>query len=467
MKGKIKKKQIKPWGGRFEKKTNPVFEKFSQSISFDKKLANYDLKGSLAQLKMLHRIGIINKEERSKLIKAIYELEDELEKGKLKFDTFFEDVHMNIEHLLKQKVGDIAGKIHTARSRNDQVALDTRLYLKDEIKKIKKQIERLISSLVKKAELHIDLIMPAYTHTRPAQPVLFSHFLLAYAEMFLRDMERLDDVYKRTDVLPLGSSAVCGPNFKIDRKFLAKELGFSRISQNSLDAVSDRDYLIEFFSFCSILMMHLSRLSEDIIWMSSEEFKFFELDESLCTGSTMMPNKLNPDSLELLRAKTGRIYGHLVSLLTVMKATPLAYNRDFQEDKEALFDTVDTVNSSLEIADLVIEGLKPNGKRMLEACSRGHILATDLADYLVCKGIPFRNAHHLVGELVKFADRKRKSLDELKPKEMKEVSNHFDEDAKKVLSLRNSVERKNVIGGTATAQVKRQIQRLKKILNIK
>jgi len=415
-------------------------------------------------VEMLLKIGLLKKSEAQKLAQGLKKIEQEIKQGKFKFKPELEDVHMNIEHRLFQLCGEVAGKLHIGRSRNDLVSCDLRLWLKDEIKKLNARLKNLIFALVEKAEEHLEVIMPGYTHTRPAQPILFSHWLLAYAWMLVRDRERFAQTSQRADSCPLGSGALAGVNFPFDRKFLAQKLDFSRITENSLDAVSDRDFLIEFLFNSALLMMHLSRLSEELVWMSGEEFGFFELPEELCTGSSMMPNKKNPDALELIRGKTGRCYGNLFALLVVMKSTPLAYNRDFQEDKEAVFDTACTVNDCLEIMELLIRGLKPVPEKMLQACQKGYILATDLADYLVKKGLGFRQAHQAVGRLVRYCEEKGKAFDQLSLKEFKKAHPLFEQDIYKLLSFSASVRSKKVSGATSPQQVKQAIRKLKNLL---
>jgi argininosuccinate lyase len=418
----------------------------------------------LAHVEMLARQKIIAKADARKIIRGLKQIEREVKSGKFKFKPELEDVHMNLEARLFELAGEVAGKLHTGRSRNDLVVNDERLWLKDELDKLDGLIEDLLKAIVAQAEKHLSVIMPGYTHTRPAQPILFSHWLLAYAEMFMRDHDRLCHVYFRVDLCPLGSGALAGSNYKLDRAFLAKALGFAGVTNNSLDAVSDRDFLIEFVAALAILMSHLSRLGEELVWMSGEEFGYFELPEPLTTGSSIMPNKKNPDAAELVRGKTARVYGHLMALLTLVKGTPLAYNRDFQEDKEAGFDAADTATSSLEIARLLIAGLEPNADRMRRACDKGFILATDLADYLVKKGLGFRQAHFAVGKLVRDCEKKGKRFEQLKLSEFQESSPLFGQDVFKLLSMEASVKSKAVPGGTAPARVKSQIQRLKALL---
>jgi len=453
----------KPWSGRFKKEMNKKFEKFSQSVSFDQRLALYDVRAGKAHIDSLLLAGIISKSDAQRIQKGLAQIESEILSGKFEFREEMEDVHMNIESRLFELIGETAGKLHTGRSRNDLVVTDLRLWLKDEIREIENLIKALIRELLDKAELNLGVIMPGLTHTRFAQPVIFSHWLMAYVEMLSRDLERMARAFHSANICPLGSGALAGTNYQIDRRRLAKALGFESISENSIDAVSDRDFLIEFVSASAILMMHLSRLSEELIWLSGEGFRFIELPESLCTGSSIMPNKKNPDSAELLRGKTGRVYGHLLALLTIMKATPLAYNRDFQEDKEPVFDTADTVKDCLEMMCLIIAGLKPNPDAMRNACDRGFILATDLADYLVKKGMGFRQAHHTIGTLVRYCEEQDKRLEDLTLEEFQNASKLFDRDVYRILSLETSVNSKSVIGGTSRPQVRRRIKMLQKV----
>lgn len=396
----------KPWEGRFNEKTNRDVEEFTASISFDKRLYKYDIQGSIAHCRMLSRCGIIPKKEKDKIIKGLKIILKEIDRGGFPFKIELEDIHMNIEKRLMEKIGGVAGKLHTARSRNDQIALDLRLYLRNEIKEIIKEIEKLKKAMIDIAKNNMDIIMPGYTHLQRAQPVLFSHYILAYFEMFERDKERFEEIFNRVNVMPLGSGALAGTNLPIDRRYVAKLLGFPKITQNSMDSVSDRDFMIEFLNAASINMMHLSRLSEDLILWSSAEFNFVELPESFCTGSSLMPQKKNPDVLELIRGKTGRVYGNLIALLTIMKSLPLAYNRDMQEDKEPLFDTVDTLKSSLSICTRLLKKIEINKKEMLKAASEDFTTATDMADYLVKKGLPFRKSHEIVGKVVNYCMKK-------------------------------------------------------------
>lgn len=455
-------KKVKPWAGRFKEKTEKVVEEFTSSIQFDRRLYKYDILGSIAHAEMLAKQDIIKREEARKIITGLKEIEKEIERGDFSFRTDLEDIHMNIENRLIQKIGDVGGKLHTARSRNDQVALDLRLYLRDEIKGIESLIKDLQSSLLKKAEENIDAIMPGYTHLQRAQPVLFGHCFLAYFDMLERDRERFRDCLERVNVSPLGAGALAGTGFPIDRKYVAKLLGFHRVCENSIDAVSDRDFAIEFTSASAILMMHLSRLSEDIILWSSQEFNFLELLDAFTTGSSIMPQKKNPDVPELVRGKVGRVYGNLFGLLTIMKSLPLSYNRDMQEDKETLFDTVDTVKASLRIYALLINGIKINSERMREAAKGGFMTATDMADYLTTKGIPFRKAHRISGSIVRYAIDKGKALEEIPLKSLRRFSNLIGDDVYNYISLDKSIELRSSSGGASKRNVLNRIRRLKR-----
>jgi len=401
---------------------------------------------------------------RDKIIKGLSDIKKEIDGGRFKFDISLEDIHMNIEKRLIDKIGVVGGKLHTARSRNDQVALDIRLYLRDEIGEIVSLIRGLKKAIVKKAKGNIDVIMPGYTHLQMAQPVLFSHHLLAYYDMFVRDEDRFLDMLKRVNVMPLGSAAMAGTNYPIDRKYVAKLLGFTDITTNSMDAVGDRDFSIEFLSASAILMMHLSRLSEELIIWSTSEFGFIEIDDSFCTGSSIMPQKKNPDVPELVRGKTGRVYGNLMSLLTTMKSLPLAYNKDMQEDKEPVFDTVDTVKASLSIYSKMIGTIKLNRDRLREAVFQGFMTATDMADYLVMKGLPFRDAHEVVGRVVSFYIKSHKVLSDLNLHELQRFSNGFKKDIFNFIKVEKSVDRKDVIGGTSKKQVLKRLTEIEKTI---
>ena len=457
----------KLWGGRFKQSTDTLMETFSASISFDKRLYDCDIEGSVAHCKMLARCKIITTAESNKIIKGLKRILRECDEGRFKFSDSLEDIHMNIENRLREIIGPVAGKLHTARSRNDQVCLDIRLYLRKEIDDIVGGINRLTKTLITIAKKNINHLIPGYTHLQRAQPVLLSHHLLAYVEMMLRDKERFLDAYKRINVMPLGSAALAGTNFPIDRKITAKLLGFPEISHNSMDAVADRDFAAEFCSASALTMMHLSRFCEEVVIWNSSEFKFIELSDSFTTGSSIMPQKKNPDAAELIRGKSGRVFGNLVSLLTLMKGLPLAYNKDLQEDKEPLFDTAETVKICLTIFTDMMKSAKfiPIAQKELEAS--GFLTATDLADYLVLKGVPFREAHELTGKTVAFCLEKEKTLTDLSLAQLRKISKRFDEEVFNHIALQNSVDRKNIYGGTAKNQVRAQITRLTKKLKVR
>ena len=457
----------KLWGGRFKQSTDALMETFSASISFDKRLYDCDIEGSIAHCKMLARCKIITSAESKKIIKGLQRILRECDEGRFEFSVRLEDIHMNIESRLREIIGPVAGKLHTARSRNDQVCLDIRLYLRKEVEDIVGELNNLCKALVAIAKKNIDHVIPGYTHLQRAQPVLLSHHLLAYVEMMLRDKERFLDAYKRINVMPLGSAALAGTNFPIDRKITAKLLRFPEISHNSMDAVADRDFAAEFCSASALVMMHLSRFCEEIVIWNSSEFGFLELSDAFTTGSSIMPQKKNPDAAELIRGKSGRVFGNLVSLLTLMKGLPLAYNKDLQEDKEPLFDTAETVKVCLRIFTDMMKSAKfiPIAKKELEAS--GFLTATDLADYLVLKGVPFRDAHEITGKTVAFCLEKEKTLTDISLPELRKISKRFDKDVFEHIALNNSVERKNVYGGTAKKQVRAQITRLTKKLKQK
>ena len=461
------KNMKKIWGGRFKQSTDTLMETFSASISFDKRLYDCDIEGSIAHCKMLARCKIITTAESNKIIKGLKRILRECDEGRFKFSDSLEDIHMNIENRLREIIGPVAGKLHTARSRNDQVCLDIRLYLRKEIDDIVGEINRLTKTLIAIAKKNINHLIPGYTHLQRAQPVLLSHHLLAYVEMMLRDKERFLDAYKRINVMPLGSAALAGTNFPIDRKITAKLLGFPEISHNSMDAVADRDFAAEFCSASALTMMHLSRFCEEVVIWNSSEFGFIELSDSFTTGSSIMPQKKNPDAAELIRGKSGRVFGNLVSLLTLMKGLPLAYNKDLQEDKEPLFDTAETVKVCLRIFTDMMKSAKfiPIAQKELEAS--GFLTATDLADYLVLKGVPFREAHELTGKTVAFCLEKEKTLTDLSLAQLRKISKRFDEEVFDHIALQNSVDRKNIYGGTAKNQVRAQITRLTKKLKVK
>jgi len=434
---------------------------FTASLSFDKRLAPYDIAGSIGHCKMLTKCKIISKSEGEKILKGLREIEEEIIKQKFRFLSQDEDIHMAIERRLIEKIGESGGRLHTARSRNDQVSLDTRMYLRDEIRQISRLIRKLQDAMVQLAEKNTEVIMPGFTHLQHAQPVLFSHHLMAYFFMLKRDNARLENCLKRVNVLPLGAGALAGTSFSIDRNFVARELRFSSVSENSIDTVSDRDFVIEFLSASAILIMHLSRLTEELVLWSSPEFSFVEMSEDFCTGSSIMPQKKNPDVAELIRAKTGRIYGNLQSVLTVMKGLPLSYNRDMQEDKERLFDTVDTLKNVLEVLAPLISSLKVNQERMLSLTKQGYLNATDAADYLVRKGVPFRKAHALVREIVLYSMNTGKPLEQLSLKELKLFSPLFSQDFFSAIDIKRCVESRKSQGGTSPEEVALQIKKSK------
>ncbi len=448
---------------RFQKGVDKRVEKYVASIPFDWRLYKQDIAGSMAHAQMLANQGLISKKEAELIIRGLVSIQEEIEQGKLEFKLELEDIHMNIESRLFEKIGDVAGKLHTARSRNDQVALDLRLFVKEAIGETISKLKHFQLALLDVAEVNKSVIMPGYTHLQQAQPVLFAHHLLAYFEMLQRDVMRFQDCLKRTDVLPLGSGALAGVGYSIDRDFVAKKLEFSELSRNSLDAVSDRDFVIEYEAAASIAMMHVSRLAEEIVLWSSEEFSFVELDEAYATSSSIMPQKKNPDVVELARGKTGRVYGNLLGLLTVMKGLPLAYNRDMQEDKEGLFDTADKLLTTLEVFAGLIKTLKIDADRMRQVMSGSYLLATDVADYLVNKGLPFRQAHKIVGELVQYAIGKSKSFGELSLDEYRSFSPLFADDVYGI-TVDISVAARNVIGGTAPEQVLAALSRARKLV---
>jgi argininosuccinate lyase len=455
---------MKLWAGRFQKETDTMVNDFNSSISFDARLYREDIQGSMAHAAMLGRQGIIEPHEAEKIIQALGEILADIEAGKVEFSVDNEDIHMNIETLLTQRIGDTGKRLHTARSRNDQVAVDIRLYLKKEIVKIRQMVLDLMAVLAKKAEENKEAYMPGYTHLQRAQPTTFAHYMMAYANMLRRDVTRLEDCLERMDEMPLGSGALAGTTYPIDRYSVAKELGFARITQNSLDGVSDRDFAIEFLSACSTMMMHLSRFSEEIILWCSWEFKFVELDDAYSTGSSIMPQKKNPDVAELVRGKTGRVYGDLVTLLTVMKSLPLAYNKDMQEDKEPLFDAIDTVEQCLPVFAAMVDTMTVLPKNMAKAASGGFINATDCADYLVRKGMPFRDAYMIVGRLVSTCISMGETLDTLALKDFRAISDKFEADIYQALELKTCVNERKVPGGPSAQAVEQQIQYIRDFL---
>jgi len=449
---------MKLWGGRFTKQTDQLTEDFNASIAFDSRLFRHDIQGSIAHASMLARQGIITSAERDLIISGLEEIKLELEAGKLEFTVEAEDVHMNIETLLTAKIGDLGKKLHTARSRNDQVALDVRLYLRDEIKEVRELILAIEEALLKLAQEHLDTIMPGYTHMQKAQPITLAHHLMAYFEMFRRDMGRLDDCQKRLVAMPLGSGALAATGFPLDREYVREQLDFREITRNSLDGVSDRDFAIEFCSFASLLMMHLSRFSEELILWSTEEFSFINFDDAFSTGSSIMPQKKNPDIAELVRGKTGRVYGDLITLLTLMKSLPLAYNKDMQEDKEALFDAVDTVKKCLLVFTPMLVSSKFNKNQMAQSARGSFTNATDLADYLVVKGLPFRDAHEVVGKAVLYCIDNNRALEELDLKKFQQFSELIEVDVYQFLDIRECVARRKIPGGPAPEAVQNALK---------
>lgn len=446
------------WGSRFSKPLDKKTNDFNSSLSFDYILYKYDIKGSIAHTKMLSEQNIITNDEKEKIVNALNEILSEIDEGKIQFDFEYEDIHTFIEKLLVDKIGDTGKKVHTARSRNDQVALDIRLYLKDEIKNIQKLLIKLIETLISIQEDNLETLMPGYTHLQRAQATTLSHHTGAYVEMFKRDKSRLDDVYSRVNILPLGACALAGTPHNINRYKTAEYLNFGDICLNSMDAVSDRDFIIETLSSLSILMTHISRMAEEIIIWSSFEFKFIELDDSYSTGSSIMPQKKNPDIMELLRGKTGRVFGSLINILTVMKGLPLAYNKDMQEDKEPLFDSINTVKNSLSIIPDVIKTVKINKDNMFNALKQGFIDATDVADYLVKKNVSFRDAHNISGNIVSYCIKENKTIQDLKTDEFKSFSPLFEDDIHFAIDFKNSINAKKVIGSPSIEAMKKVIE---------
>jgi len=447
----------KLWGGRFTKATDKLVEEYTASIGFDQKLAEEDIEGSLAHAHMLGECGIITQEESEQIKQGLLKIKERLARGEIRFSVEHEDIHMNIEKLLIEEIGPVGGKLHTGRSRNDQVATDMHLYLRKKTNHLIELITRVQEALVKQAEAHVNTIVPGYTHLQRAQPISFAHHLLAYFWMFERDKGRLKDSLKRVNVSPLGAGALAGTTFPIDRKRTAELLGFDGIYANSLDAVSDRDFILEFLAAASILIMHISRLSEELVIWSSQEFQFVELDDAFCTGSSIMPQKKNPDVPELLRAKTGRIYGHLMGLLTVLKGLPLAYNKDMQEDKEGMLDTVATLEGALQLLAPMLETMQVNTEKMSRAVREDYSNATDIADYLAAKGLPFRRAHEVVGRVVLYAIQHKKYLLDLTLEEYRQFSDLFEEDVYHVLEPEQVVSARNSAGGTSFEQVQAQL----------
>lgn len=455
----------KLWGGRFTKATDKLVEEYTASISFDQQLAEEDLEGSLAHVQMLGECGVISQDEAEQIKEGLLKIKERLERGELQFDVAHEDIHMNIEKLLIDEIGPVGGKLHTGRSRNDQVATDMHLYLRKKINMLIQLLEGVQKALLTQAEQHVETILPGYTHLQRAQPISFAHHLLAYFWMFERDKGRFRDSLKRVNLSPLGAGALAGTTFPIDRRRTAELLGFDDIYPNSLDAVSDRDFIVEFLSNASLLMMHISRLSEELVIWSSQEFQFIELDDAFCTGSSIMPQKKNPDVPELLRAKTGRVYGHLIGLLTVLKGLPLAYNKDMQEDKEGMLDTVATLEGALRLLAPMLKSMQVNTGRMCQAVQEDYSNATDIADYLVKKGLPFRSAHEIIGQVVLYAIQQKKYLLELSLEEYRQFSPLFEEDIYEVLQPEQVVATRQSEGGTAFSQVREQLKLAQRVLS--
>lgn len=459
-----KASQDKLWGGRFREQTNRLVETFTSSLAVDRRLYRQDVQGSIAHAQTLNRAGVLTKREAATIIDGLNRVRRELDADRFNFLPHDEDIHMAIERRLTELIGSVGGKLHTGRSRNDQVTTDLRLYLREVLTALIVDVQQCQRALVTQARVHIDVIMPGYTHLQRAQPVLFSHHLLAYVEMMERDKARLRDASIRVNVMPLGSGALAGTNYSLDRGYTARLLGFASMTENSLDAVSDRDFVVEVMSALSILIMHLSRLSEELVLWSSQEFQFVELSDSFCTGSSMMPQKKNPDVPELIRGKTGRVYGHLMAMLTLMKGLPLSYNRDLQEDKEALFDALDTVRTSVNLCSELIKGLSVNRAALARAAESGYLLATELADYLVTKSLPFRKAHELSGRIVRDCIDRHCDLSDLSLSDLRGYSDLFEKDVLDVLTLEGAIERKAQIGGTSRNRVTARLKTLEKAL---
>lgn len=455
----------KLWGGRFTKTTDQLVEAFNASIQFDQRLYREDIRGSMAHARMLGKVGILTAEEVEAIVTGLAAIRAEIDAGTFEFSVALEDIHMNIEKRLTDRIGQAGAKLHTARSRNDQVALDMHLYMRRETGEIAALLQELLEALTDVAEKNMDVILPGYTHLQRAQPVTFAHHLLTYCQMLTRDFRRLENVWVGADIMPLGAGALAGTTFPIDRKQVAAELNFGAIYDNSMDAVSDRDYLLEFLSFASILMMHLSRLSEEVILWSSAEFGFIELDDAYSTGSSMMPQKKNPDVAELVRGKTGRVYGHLMGLLTTAKGLPLAYNKDLQEDKEGVFDAIDTVKVALAVYRGMLTTMRVRRDKMLAAASGDFANATDLADYLVKKGLPFRQAHEVVGKAVRHAIDTKRLLADIPLNEYRVLSPLFEEDLLKAITIDECVNARRSLGGAAPQEAQRQIELLRIVLS--
>lgn len=456
---------MKLWGGRFEKTTDALVEDFHSSIRFDQRLYKQDILGSIAHAEMLGSVGVISPDEANRLILGLKEILDDIQAGKVEFEIGAEDIHMNVEKLLTERIGSVGKKLHTGRSRNDQVALDLKLYLREEIDHTKNLVEQLLQTLLDLAEEHLETWMPGYTHLQKAQPITLAHHLMAYVQMFLRDLGRLKDTRERLNTSPLGSGAMAGTTFPLDREKAALALGFDGVTLNSLDGVSDRDFALEFLAAASILMMHLSRLCEELVLWSSGEFQFISMDDGYSTGSSIMPQKKNPDVAELVRGKTGRVYGDLIALLTVMKGLPLAYNKDMQEDKEQVFDAVDTLQKCLIVVSPMLRTMQVNRDTMAWGAKGGFTNATDLADYLAKKGMPFREAHELVGRIVLFCSKQGVGLEELSLSAYQALSPIFEDDLFEAIGIEYCVRARKITGGPSPETVLEGIQVCRKVLN--
>ncbi len=451
-------KSEKLWGGRFTQSTDELVEKFNASIDFDKRLYDSDIEGSIAHVKMMANESIISKIDAEKIVKGLERVKTKIENNEIVFTPSLEDIHMHIEDALGKEIGDAGRKLHTGRSRNDQVALDVRIFLKKETKLIIRLLTEFQKSLIKLAQKHFNVIMPGYTHLQRAQPILFSHHLMAYYEMFKRDIQRFEDCFKRIDVMPLGTAALAGTTYPLNRELTKDLLGFSKVSDNSIDSVSDRDFVMEFISNASITMIHFSRLSEEMILWSSSEFSFITISDAFTTGSSIMPQKKNPDVAELVRGKTGRVLGNLVSLFTLMKSLPLAYNKDMQEDKEPLFDTVDTLKICTDVYTRMFKNIEVHKNRMYDACKQGFLNATDLADYLVSKGMTFRKAHEVAGQAVAHALKQEKELNEMTIEEFQSLSGLIEKDVYGFIEINQMISRRISYGGTSFENVKQAIK---------
>lgn len=455
----------KIWGGRFKKGNNEKVEIFTSSLEVDKDLYAYDIKGSIAHVEMLSKNKIISSKDKTKIIKALNQVKRQIDKNNFNFKVELEDVHMNIEDAITKKIGNVGKKVHTARSRNDQVVTDVKLFTKDNLSLLKKNIISLEKKILKKSEINIDLIFPFYTHLQSAQPILLSHYLLAFFEMFKRDLDRINNALYRIDENPLGSCAGAGTSFKIDRLYTTKKLGFRAPTRNSLDSVSDRDFIVDAIYCCAMTMMHLSRFSEDLVIWHSSEFGFIDIDDQYTTGSSIMPQKKNPDILELIRGRTGLTYGNLMNLLTNLKGLPLTYNRDLQEDKSPLFVSLKTTNECVEMFSEILTSIKFNPESIVRSLDLGYLTATDLADYLTKKDLPFREAHRITGKIVSYCEKRNLKLTEVSLQDFKKFSKLIEQDIYKFISINSSVESKKSYGGTSKSNVRKMISQSKKLLS--